>query len=576
MSAAIPQEPTAPPASSPGGKPAGLLLRTEWIAGALVLLALVALRVNFTWHAGGLWRDEVHSIDVARDSRFPLWKDSFPILWTAALRLWTTLSGSSTDFTARLAGLASSLLAIAAAVWAPQCRRKNVPWATLVLLGLNPIFVTYGTEVRGYALGVATQLWMFGAVARWLLQPSRGGAINLVVASLVAVQAAYVNSFLLLAASLSGGFVCLFERRWKALLFLALNGIVAALSVSPYVFVLLPMMTADWAVIVRRDPGLSWYLEKMTDTIDAGGDAAAASWWLLLCLLSFRTIHEALRPRARLPANRGAAGGFELLLLVFSTTLAMGYLSFLKVRTEEWYYLPVLATWAYCIDSRVSAWLPTSGVRAIGLAAILLVGAIQFPSAWKAANVRMTNVDLMARAIADQATERDLIVVVPWHFGIPMERYYHGPAPWTCLPAVEGREVEGIMIHADGYRAVKAAMIRETPIAGELARIRRTLREGGRVYVLGQMEFLREGERPVELPPAPNSIYGWSGGAYDWAWKQQLSFELQSQRAEIRPLSLECQQAINPFETCQVYVASRPAAVQKATSHPKNAALPGR
>jgi hypothetical protein len=533
-----------------------LLTRLEWIAGAVVLLGLVALRIHFTLHAGGLWRDEVHSLDVARDSRFPLWVDSFPILWTAVLRLWTTLSGSSADFTARLAGLACSILALAAAVWAPQCRRRNVPWASLVLLGLSPIFVTFGTEVRGYALGVAAQLWMLGALGRWLLHPSRGGGINLVVASLVAVQAAYVNSFLLLAASLAGGVVCLFERRWKVLLFLALNGLLAAVSVSPYLVVLLPRMTADWVVVVRQELGLDWYLQRMKDAVAAGGLAAAVAWWLLLGRLSFRTIHEAFRPRASHTANRGIAGGFELLLLIFGTTIALAYFAWLKVRTEEWYYLPVLALWAFCFDSRVSAWPTSAGLRGARLAAALLIAAAQIPLAWEAANVRMTNVDLLARAIAEQARAIDLIVVVPWHFGIPMERYYHGPAPWTCLPRVEEREVEGIMVHADGYRAVKGAMMREAPIAAELARIRQTLRDGGRVFILGQMEFLREGERPVELPTAPNSVYGWYEGAYDWAWKQQLSFELQSQQARIRRLPFEIRQPISPYETCQVYVVS--------------------
>jgi hypothetical protein len=559
MTSAVPQSPAASRGSPSGKKAAAYLTRLEWIAGAVVLLGLLALRIHFALHAGGLWRDEVHSLDVARDSRFPLWVDSFPILWTAVLRLWTTVSGSSEDFTARLAGLACSILALSAAVWAPQGRRRNVPWASLVLLGLSPIFVTFGTEVRGYALGVAGQLWMLGAVARWLLKPSRGGGINLVVASLVAVQAAYVNSFLLLAASLAGGIVCLFERRWKALLFLALNGVLAAVSVSPYLVVLLPRMTADWVVVVRQELGLDWYLQRMKDAVGAGGIAAAVAWWLLIARLSFRSIHEAFRPRASHKVNRGVAGTFELLLLVFGTTIALGYFTWLKVRTEEWYYLPVLALWAFCIDSRVSGWPVSAGLRGARLAAALFVGAAQIPSAWEAANLRMTNVDLQARTIAEQANTRDLVVVVPWHFGIPMERYYHGPAPWICLPAVEDREVEGIMVHADGYRAVKAAMMREAPITAELARIRQTLRDGGRVFILGQMEFLREGERPVELPPAPNSVYGWYEGAYDWAWKQQLSFELQSQRARIRPLPFETRQPISPFETCQVHVVSRQA-----------------
>jgi len=76
-------------AAAPGIVPSseGRALRVitwcEWLACAGVILGLVLLRINFASQAGALWRDEVHSVNVARDPQFPLWYDSFPVLWIA-------------------------------------------------------------------------------------------------------------------------------------------------------------------------------------------------------------------------------------------------------------------------------------------------------------------------------------------------------------------------------------------------------------------------------------------------------------------------------------------------------------
>lgn len=531
----------------------------EWLAGAAVIVGLVLLRINFAAHAGGLWRDEVHSVSVARDPRFPLWYDSFPVLWIAFLRLWITVCGSSGDAAVRQAGFACSLLLLAAAVWAPRSRSRTVPWTSLVLFGLAPLVITYTTEVRGYALGVATQLWMLGALARWLLRPTRLSGINLVIASLVAVQAAFANSFLLLAGSLSAGLVCLLEKRWRALLALTANGVLAAATVSPYILVLLPSATRDWLVIVRHDFPTWWYVPRVMEAFASGGWLPGLAWWLLSGAVVFAALKGFVRSEPREPPDGSDHGewnrAFEPLLLVVGTILILAYLMWMKVATEEWYYLPLLGLWAFCIDSAMGTWSRSPLRCALRLGAALFLGLVQIPAAWNAANVRMTNVDLLAESVAALATKNDLVVVTPWTNGITLERYYHGAAPWMCLPEVKTTEFPGVLLHTDGYRAFKEAMMRKNPIEAGLSRIRETLRHGGRVFVLGQIRSLRRGQHPVQVPPAPNSPFGWSMRPYREAWAQELSYELQADATEMHRLRVDVAQPVNSLESAELYQA---------------------
>jgi hypothetical protein len=540
------------------GRALRIITWCEWLACAAVIVGLVLLRINFASQAGALWRDEVQSVNVARDPQFPLWYDSFPVLWIAFLRMWITVCGSSDDASVRQAGLICSLLLLAAAVWAPRGRSRTVPWTSLVLFGMAPIVITYGTEVRGYALGVATQLWMLGALERWLLRPTRRSGINLVIASLVAVQAAYANSFLLLAGSLSAGLVCLMEKRWRALLALTANGVLAAATVSPYVLLLLPSVATDWVVIVRNEFPLSWYVLRTIEALASGGWLPGLAWWLLCGAVFWGAfkglVHPERREQSDVPGYREWNRAFEPLLLVFGTILVWVYLMSLKVPTTEWYYLPLLGLWAFCIDSAIGTWSRRPGRCALKLAAALILGVVQIPAAWDAANVRMTNVDLLAESVAAVATKNDLVVVKPWTNGITLQRYYHGAAPWICLPEVKNTEVAGVLLHSDGYRAFKQAMMRKKPLEAELSRIRETLRHGGRVFVVGDIQLLRRGQRPVRLPQAPKSPSGWSMGPYQEAWTQQLCYELQTD-AEVHRMSVEVRQPVNQFESPQLYQA---------------------
>jgi hypothetical protein len=534
--------------------------RYEWLACAAVIVALVALRIHFVTHAGGMWRDEAHSVDVARIAQFPTWQDSFPILWINFLRLWIQLWGSSSDTCVRIAGLLCGLLMLVAAIWAPQGRARAIPWTTLILFGLSPVAISYGTEVRGYSLGVATQLWMIGAMQRFLLRPSGRGGLNLVVASLFAVQGAFSNSFLLLAGSMAAGIICIQEKRWKTLLALGANGLLAAATVSPYFIILLPQLTSDWVMLVRQEFSVRWYLKSMALAFGAGG-AASLSAWALLCggaayAVKSTPSQPPLVSESEGTVRSGKPGAFEMMFLVFGTILVLAYLKWLKLSTNDWYYLPLMGLWAFSIDSVIATWPPSQSLSQRKLVIAILLAAVQVPAIWGAANLRLTNADLAAKSITALATKQDLVVVFPWYYGISLQRYYHGPAPWICLPKVTKTEVPGVIIHADGYRALKVAMMRENSLSAELAQVRETLQRGGRVFVLGDFPVPQPGAIVTQLPIAPNSPHGWSEPAYNKMWMQQLGAELLAHGDEMHSLPIETEQPIHNLESFRIYVVS--------------------
>src|SRR5207244_2663148 len=138
--------------------------------------------------------------------------------------------------------------------------------------------------------------------------------------------------------------------------------------------------------------------------------------------------------------------------------------------------------------------------------------------------------DLDAQS-ASQAAVHDLVVVVPWPFGISFQRYYHGAAPWTTIPNISDHRVHR-------YDLIKAKMIAEYPIDDLTESIRTTLVGGNRVWFVGGLNLPRPEEGPMILPPAPASRFKWDNRAYTASWWQQLSVFAVMHANKIDPITL--------------------------------------
>jgi hypothetical protein len=137
----------------------------------------------------------------------------------------------------------------------------------------------------------------------------------------------------------------------------------------------------------------------------------------------------------------------------------------------------------------VGAWIR---LAAVGVGALLAR-----PAVAEAVAVRMTNVDLIADAIATNAAPDDLVVVFPWVCGITFQRYYQGETPWITWP-----DFEEHVVHSHD-RVAEKMKLGEAAIRPELGRVEETLRRGNAVWIAGRLVAPDAGRSPPPLPPAP-------------------------------------------------------------------------
>ena len=477
--------------------------------------------------AGAFWRDEAHSVFMAADWARPLYADSFPNLWLATLRTWLAIIGADADdFLIRLCGAGIGALVPVAAVWSTRLRPGDIPWTALALLTLHPVVVIFGGETRGYGLGILLGLMMAGTIARLALLDETPLRWSLaLIATLLAVQASFTNSPVCAGYICAGCAVRLINQQFLAALRMLFIGIIAAASMVPYAVWVFPI-AREWAVIVWGNHSYFDLAQKAWITLADAGQFTAFVW--VAAGLSPLVV-LAMNARRIVPgddATRRAV--FAATALVIATAGIFVYHRFLRVPTQIWYYLPLLALIAFCSDLVIPVWSRSPiARRGLILAAIALVG-WNLSVAGPISQHRLTNIDLIARQIAEKADPEDLVVIQPFYYAISFTRYYAGPAPWMTLPEMS-REQAPL-----GYGLVKAAMSRPEQVDRELARIREVLRNGHRVWLVADLTPLAPDEEPGSLPPAPNSPYGWSEGAYEAIWSRQLTAVLRDEATSLR------------------------------------------
>lgn len=480
------------------------LKRVETAAAVLLTLLAAGLHVQRFLHAGGLWRDEAGAVQLARlpalgevFQRFP--HEAFPMLFPVTIRAWTGAFGDS-DMVLRLFGMLVGL-AILAVLWLNARAARTVPLASVALLGFHPGFLVYGDSIRGYGLGIALILTTLGAYARLVENPDRRTVIAAGLAALLAVHVLLHNSALLLGIGVAAAVTGALRKRWRLAASSLGIGLVAALSLIPYVRPLSAAREWDVLMVEQLSPG---------QILGALASAAAPSRFLPWAWLLFAA--AALVPRG----ERSDARRFRMLVIPaalcaqFGLFLALGYLP------RIWYCLPLMAVAASALEGLLPG-LPAVRAARVAVAGILAV--LLLPAAHTEATLRMTNVDQVAEMLERRAGPRDLIVVNPWFYGVSFHRYYQGPARWMTLP-----EMEDHRMHR--YDLFKARMTSVDPLRDVRFAVRKALRSGRRVWLVGVYDPPPEGQKPPVLAPAPGGPWGWRDGPYAISWSRQLGHYL--------------------------------------------------
>ncbi len=543
------------PAPAAGAGASFPLPRVEGMALLLTTLLLVGLHVGNLFSAGGFWRDEVGDLAYAN---MPSWSfigsqlkyDNFPPLLLAVLRGWHALglAGDGTGY--RVLGLLAGL-GILAALWGnARLLGARAPFFSLALFATGRLVVRVGDSVRPYGLGWLLMLVTFGLLWRVVQSARSGRVIAAGLVAVLAVQALYQNAFLLFAMGVAGMVVAARAGRWRSVVAVAGIGLAAAVSLLPYA--LGPVRDAGaWSVVSQG--GLPW--ERLTYMFNAAlrssGDLMPWAWLLAAGVLGAVALFARSLPGGDdLPTERTtshearwyAAGATLLALPVF-----LGFLKFLGMATMPWYYVLPLALAASTLDVLGGALETGRRWRVARLAFLALTLALALPTAWNEVQVRATNADLAAAAVAKEAAPGDYIVVAPWPYGVPFSYYYKGHAPWTTLPPLADNSIHR-------YDLMKAAIEKpDAAVRPVFERVEATLRAGGRVWIVGALGATEPGKPPVVPAPAPDPRFGWDEASYMIAWERLLGDFLQAHAIGAQEINPSAGYSVSGLENMEVY-----------------------
>jgi hypothetical protein len=521
------------------------------VAAGLVVTALVVpLHLTFNRHAGPLWRDEVTGVNLVGLPSFAdvlanLHLDSFPYAWVTLLRLWATTAGTD-DATLRVLGLLVGLAILPAVWWTGRRLGLDAPLVTLVLVALNPSTIIYGGSVRGYGLGALAVTLALGALWTFVERPGRRTWAAAAAAVLFAVQTYFPNGVLLAAIGAGAAAVCLRRGAWGTLAGVVAAGAVGIVSLAfatpwiRYAFRVGALEQGDWPLALVAGV----FRGALATEVPALGVA-----WTVAAVATAIGWGAALVRRAD-DTERDPA----LFAAVTATTALAAYFAYLqlvaRLPTQYWYYLSLMAVLALALD--VGTWLAAKRLRhgaALRAACALLVVAVAAPSVLRTVRLRMTNVDLVARKVAADGRPEDLAVVVPWVAGITFHRYYAGTTPWITIPDLDDHRFH---LH---LRVAEKMARGDDGVRDELARVERTLRSGGRVWVAGWLRAPAPGQMPAPLPPAPEGPTGWRAAPYLDAWELRLGALLRTHAVDVWEVPLPGVGAVNHWEALPLVVA---------------------
>jgi hypothetical protein len=550
----LPFVPKAEPISLPAVS-ASALSRVRWrradhLVALGATLLIIFLHVCLTPNVGGLWRDEVNTVNLAT---VPTWhdvwrfqnQDSFPLLFAGTVRIWSYFFGADDD-SIRLLGLLIGLSLVGALWINARLMGLTFPFWSLVLVGANPMVIRYGDSARAYGLSLVFLLLTFGFVWRITQKldwRTWGTATAIAVAG---VHATYYNPVLLFAICMAGCVVAVAERRWRSAGAIVGLGAAAALSLLPYFGTFLH--ANDWNFLVRYPFSFAAMWKRLSE-VTGSPSSIGVLIWSILPIVAVVTSALVLSRGAKNPVSWERRKlvlfcGVALLLGILSY---VGFLKLLSYRTNPWYYLSLIAFVAICIDPIL--WPKTarlhSSLRA-GAALLLLVWTAAPASRVIAA--RHTNLDLVAHELERVAAPEDLIVLSRWQYGVTMQRYYRGRTPWTTIPPVPDFRFQS-------HQPVIAQMQAEAPLQPIFERAEGALRSGHRVWVVGPESFAGPGQIPPTLPRASNRAGGWRGSeAFYNVWGMQISSFLNEHGLYVQNASMADIGPINELEDLPVRV----------------------
>lgn len=481
-----------------------VVARVELATAILLSVTVLFLLIIRATSAGALWRDEAATLQLSQMPISEIFSnfqhEAFPPPFPLSIRAYTALFGAS-DASLRWFGFAVGVTLLVTAWFNSRKLGDRGPLFFPILFGLNATFLTWGTSLRGYGIGCVFLILTIGLTASAIRNPTTANAIAATIASIGAVQF-MINAVPLVAAiAVAAVFVFALQQQFRCAAIVCVCAVICALSFLTYAK---SYLNADWSIVLKYPTDFASLWGKLQQALAEHGAAIFWAAGLLLVIVAVvwqLWISPGEKPEAQLLFYLVALGAMSI----------FAYYAFLKTlsyATRPWYYLPLLCAVAGAIDliggllSRVQ-WFRIARV-------LFVVAALSFLplQLWNVAHQRLTDIDIIANKLEQEAAPNDLIVINPWHFAPSFYRYYHGSTPWVTVPTMSEHRVHR-------YDLMKSKMIEADPLSDVRSAIQQVLQANHRVWVVG-------GARPLDpdmprLGPAPNPYFGWAGYMSYWS-----------------------------------------------------------
>lgn len=346
--------------------------------------------------------------------------------------------------------------------------------------------------------------------------------------------------------------VCIRHRWWQRVWVLLGIGAIAAASMLGYIPVF--QHSGNWNALFRHDGlGAAWYWQKFSQTLSPAGGISV--WiWLGSFVAVFALGAASLLPKTivKMTEEQRDVAFFSSVALLVGAVAYYLFLLRLRYVTEPWYYLAFMAFSAAAADASFSVMVDRVPRRVVRLTFVVALLVITLRPLLRDTRIRMTNIDLLAAELSKRADKEDFILVCLWHDGVSFNRYYTGPARWGTLPPIDDHRFH----RPDLVLPYMTATNQEIALDSLYGQLDQTLKKGHRIWLVGSLTFLRAGQRPLILAPAPFSPIGWQLGPYHYSWSTQTGYFVETHATRAEQVAVPVTQLVSEYENLPLIAVS--------------------
>lgn len=512
----------------------------EWALFIIAVALMAFFQVVLFFNVGGFWRDEVGSIIASQLPSISkifstLYLESFPILFNYLLHLWIVIGVGATDQGLRLFGFIVFFSIIAALLWNSRVMKSSPPVLALSLIAFNAVDLFYGCSLRAYGLAAFLIIFFFGSIWRVVEHASRRNVAIALLTGILCVQSNFQNLYLVFSICVAGILICLArtDKRGAAMVFL--SGVVALLSLLPYVGVV--RQATQLNTILEVPFSFAHLSASIYYAFGSSGFPMLLIWLDLIAVILIvpawlKCFAGEQKVFTRFPSAYYAAVVIFIIPLSF-----VAFVRYVNRPVTQWYYIPMMSVMAVAIESSLNAFGRRYRAVRIGKIAVAVIVIILSAMAmWSVVHMRMTNVDVVADHLMKNSSKEDLIIVSPFWIGHSFKYYFKGDTPWIIVPLVSQEDV-----HYPLKKIREMMLSPDDAMKPVFQMMEETLKKGGRVWLAQTKGGLTGPDGPINLGPAPHPVYGWSSILYGLTWAQEASYFLREHalNLSIEPMGIK-------------------------------------